>query len=115
MNLSHKNIEIAKKLLKNGCKYCKYIKLDCLCYKYVVSLWLNYKKNSNSRSKYNRIICEVFEFHLNNKDDHAILYKSKNINDALVMYKINGKYINMIIQSFDVKNIKNSSFISVYV
>ena len=57
-------------------------------------------------------IKDIFDFHLSNIN-HVILFYSKNKKNALLMGKIDKKYINIIVPAYTLKE-KNVSIISTF-
>ena len=78
-------------------------------YRDVLVAWREYKKNSNL--SFHKTICDVFEFH-DSSCDHIILYWSANMNDCLLMCKVQNKYINIKIPML-IENAEES-FIATY-
>lgn len=67
-------------------------------YEWIIELWKKFLFNKTIilPEKYEKIIKDVFKFHLN-KFDHVIIFQSFNLSNALLMCRIEKKYFNIII------------------
>lgn len=98
-----------REILNHQCNIIYKVPFMVNNYKEVLIAWREYKKNKSL--SFNKTVCDVFDFHTTSCD-HIILYWSANMNDCLLMCKVQNKYINikipMLIES------ANESFIATY-
>ena len=98
-----------KEILNHQCNIIYKVPFMVNNYKEVLIAWREYKKNKNL--SFNKTVCDVFDFH-NTSCDHIILYWSANMNDCLLMCKVQNKYINIKIPML-IENAEES-FIATY-
>ena len=98
-----------REILNHQCNIIYKVPFMVNNYKEVLIAWREYKKNKNL--SFNKTVCDVFDFH-NTSCDHIILYWSANMNDCLLMCKVQNKYINIKIPML-IENAEES-FIATY-
>ena len=98
-----------KEILNHPCNIIYKVPFMVNNYKEVLIAWREYKKNKSL--SFNKTVCDVFDFH-NTSCDHIILYWSANMNDCLLMCKVQNKYINIKIPML-IENAEES-FIATY-
>ncbi len=98
-----------KEILNHQCNIIYKVPFMVNNYKEVLIAWREYKKNKNL--SFNKTVCDVFDFHTTSCD-HIILYWSANMNDCLLMCKVQNKYINIKIPML-IENAEES-FIATY-
>jgi len=84
-------LEKIKKLIKQPCNIAWTVPFIVNNYKDVLKQWRSFK---NGIIINNKNLCDIFNFHDNNKD-HILLYWSSNQEDCLLMCRISNKYINL--------------------
>jgi len=99
-----------KEIFNHPCNIIYKVPFSVDNYKDVLFAWREYKKKGRN-STYHKTICDVFDFH-NTNCDHIILYWSSNMNDCLLMCKVQNKYINIKIPML-IENVEES-FIATY-
>ena len=98
-----------KEILNHQCNIIYKVPFMVNNYKEVLIAWREYKKNKSL--SFNKTVCDVFDFHTTSCD-HIILYWSANMNDGLLMCKVQNKYINIKIPML-IENAEES-FIATY-
>ena len=98
-----------KEILNHQCNIIYKVPFMVNNYKEVLIAWREYKKNKSL--SFNKTVCDVFDFHTTSCD-HIILYWSANMNDCLLMCKVQNKYINIKIPML-IENAEDS-FIATY-
>ena len=98
-----------REILNHPCNIIYKVPFMVNNYKEVLIAWREYKKNKNL--SFNKTVCDVFDFHTTSCD-HIILYWSANMNDCLLMCKVQNKYINIKIPML-IENAEES-FIATY-
>ena len=98
-----------REILNHQCNIIYKVPFMVNNYKEVLIAWREYKKNKNL--SFNKTVCDVFDFHTTSCD-HIILYWSANMNDCLLMCKVQNKYINIKIPML-IENAEES-FIATY-
>ena len=79
-------------MILKPCKKITFIPHHVNNYSKVIEFWNKYKKNR--RISIDIILKNIFDFHLS-KNNHVLLYYSTNLDNCLMMCKINEKYINI--------------------
>lgn len=107
----NKKIKEMFNIFSKPCNIVYPIKYEINNYEEVINIWKKYK---NEKIIYNNdlLIKDIFDFHLSNIN-HVILFYSKNKKNALLMGKIDKKYINIIVPAYTLKE-KNVSIISTF-
>ena len=85
-------LEKIRELIKQPCNMARTVPFMVNNYKEVLIAWREHKKNKSL--SFNKTVCDVFDFHTTSCD-HIILYWSANMNDCLLMCKVQNKYINI--------------------
>tara|TARA_B100002051_G_C16225148_1_gene387674 strand:+ start:123 stop:452 length:330 start_codon:yes stop_codon:yes gene_type:complete len=98
-----------REILNHQCNIIYKVPFMVNNYKEVLIAWREYKKNKSL--SFNKTVCDVFDFHTTSCD-HIILYWSANMNDCLLMCKVQNKYINIKIPML-IENAEES-FIATY-
>ena len=98
-----------REILNHQCNIIYKVPFMVNNYKEVLIAWREYKKNKSL--SFNKSVCDVFDFHTTSCD-HIILYWSANMNDCLLMCKVQNKYINIKIPML-IENAEES-FIATY-
>ena len=101
-----------KKLLKKKPVSTFNYPLETKDYTFVVKMWIKYRKEKRLLID-DHNIRTVFQFHLS-PFDHIICYFSKGTTMALLLCKINGKYINMLIPA-ESRLVLENSLLATYV
>ena len=97
---------IAANILKKPCTMIVTTKLNTDNYKNIVNIWKRYRffNKLPIYIKEDYILNEVFKFHLNTNINHAILYYSCNMDNALLLYKIYDKFFSVSIPAYSLTN-----------
>ncbi len=74
--------------------------------------WLITSKFEASIDK-KKLIKQIFEFHYNTTQDHVIAFQSYNLDNALLMCRINKKFLNIVIPKIEGTPI-NTSIVATY-
>ncbi len=109
------DLHTAFSILKKPCNYVQSTNLSADNYQDVIDIW-KYHKNTGSLPddiSNDRFMHAAFDFHKNSELNHGILYYSKYLSDALILYKIRNKYFNILIPSYSLFD-KNKSIIAIY-
>jgi len=83
-----------------------YLPYNVLSYQTVIKLWKCFLKGSTKLPD----IDTIFNFH-SNHPCHVLLYYSKNLNDCLLLCKINNEYMNI---RLPMEYYSNKSFVAIY-
>jgi len=94
-----KEEKIAKNIISGFCNYVISTDLQVNNYIDILNIWEDFLETANLplNIQMNKVLCEVFIFHKTCVKNHAVLYNCQNLQDAMLMYKINGEYINILI------------------
>ena len=101
---------IAANLLKNPCRMIMPTKLNTKNYKHIVNIWKRYRFFNKLPIiiQEDYMLNELFKFHLETEINHAILYYSYNLDNALLLYKVFDKFFSVSIPAYSlVKHKKN--------
>jgi len=83
----------------------------------ILNIWKSFKKNNtfmkNPNSSSDLTILSALHFHLQTNVNHIILYFGLQNEYCLLLCKINGKYINMTLPHFEIKQY-HTNFIATY-
>ena len=105
-----------KNILKKPSKSIIYLPYQVKTYSEVVERWKRYKKKGVDPygKKIGPVwpVSGIFDFHFS-KINHVLLYYSSNLENCLLMCKINNKYINMIAPMDPLKDI-GRNFVATY-
>ena len=107
--------KIARDIIMGYCNYVISTDLSVEDYTEVLQLWNTYLENNTLplNIKESKILCEVFTFHKTCMKDHAILYSCNSIEDAILLYKIEGEYFNVLV-SDEGLDTDNRNIVSVF-
>jgi hypothetical protein len=75
--------------------------------------WLVTGKMTNIKYQHKELLKKMFTFHFK-QEDHVICFQSYNLNEALLMTRINKKYLNIIIPKIEGSIPINTSIIATY-
>jgi hypothetical protein len=104
-----------KNILKKPSKSIIYLPYQVTTYSEVIEQWKKYKKHRHIKiDEINSVwpVAQIFNFHFS-KINHVLLYYSANLENCLLMCKINNKYINMIAPMEPLKDI-GRNFVATY-
>ena len=87
--------DIIKKMLLNTPTFASKLPFDVNNYNEALLLWSEYKKNK-TLSIQNNIVKHAFDFHLIDMD-HVILFHQHNMENTLLLGKVNNLYYNIIL------------------
>ena len=113
--VSHYDLYKAFSILKKPCNSVQSTHLSANNYQDVIDIWKNHKNTGilPDDISNDRFMHAAFDFHKNSEINHGILYYSKYLSDALILYKIRNKYFNILVPSHNLGH-KNKSIIAIY-
>ena len=104
-----------REMIRKPCNIVWKVPFIVADYNDVLSEWLRYRDSNTLHSSIadSRLLKEIFTFHSHIRN-HIVLYKSRNLNDCLLMCRIDGKYINIVapVEGSDV--LTNESLVATY-
>lgn len=107
------DLDKIKDMLKNGSNVLYTTEIEVSSYYNVIKRWVNFKTFKDLKFENElTLIKDVFKFHRSNLN-HIILYYSRNLNNCLLMCRVNAQYINLSIPAFILKD-KNESLIATF-
>jgi hypothetical protein len=75
--------------------------------------WLISGKMTNIKYQHKELLNKIFKFHFR-QEDHVICFQSYNLDEALLMARINKKFLNIIIPKIEGSIPINTSIIATY-